>query len=347
MREKKSRIGHWSGMDAIIPETLRSIPSQRDNMLEWMSLQWSLSVGEKIAGISQVEKASKKTLHVLVDGEEWLSVLKEMERKILSNLNGRLGQDRFSRIFLKSRKVTRKNTTPGFTPIKSASRSVTPHRGPRPKADLLSIKDSELRNTLESLSKKFHFISLTLACVFLSNCSGAQMTGAKVNLSESYAVQKIHKLNQKNPDAGYRDPRSYFSYLMALKAERKRHFKEAAEHYIQAVEHDPTKEEFFEKLVLFLLRSAQLDRAVTWSMKALERFPKNVDIRAVLADVLSSQGEMQQALDHYKKITEIDPGNSRAYLLTGHTLYTMDQHAQAQESFKQALLVESANPFSL
>ncbi len=347
MHEKKRKGNQWSGMKVLIPQTLKSIPSQRDNMLEWTSLQWSLSVGEEIAGISQVEKESAKTLHVLVAGEEWLSVLKGMEKKILFELNDRFDRARFSRILFKMGSVTRAKLMPSPTPDKSAAKKINPLRAQSPKANLILIKDADLRKTLESLSQKIRFTVTVLACVFLSNCTAAKIANTKVDLSESYSVRKINDLNQKKPSAGYRDPRAYFSYMLALKAERKRDFKEAAEHYIQAATYDPTREEFFEKLVSFLLRSGQLERAVDWSSKAIERFPKNVDIRVVLADVLSSMGQTQKALDHYSKITEFDPGNSRAYLLAGYTLYGMGQDAQAQEKFKQAILVEESNPFSL
>ena len=347
MLEKKRKKGHWSRMQDIIPEALKSIPCQRDNMVEWTSLQWFLSVGGEIAEISQVEKESAKTLYILVAGEEWLKVLRGMEKKILLELNRRFDQARFSRILFKTGQVARAKPTPGLAPDKRASRPVNPDQTQSPKTDLTFIKDAGLRKILERLSKKIRFTAAVLACAFLSSCASVVTTGEKVDLSESYAVRKIEQLNQKKPSPGYRDPRSYYFYLMALKAERKKNFKEAAGHYMQAATHDPAKEEFIEKLVLFLLRSGQLESAVDWGAKAVERFPKNVDVRLVLANVLSAMGQAQKALDHYKKITEIDPGNSKAYLFAGYTLYTMGQDAEAQESFKQAILVEESNPFSL
>lgn len=347
MQEKKRSGTHWVDMKTLIPEVLKSVPSQRDNMLEWISLHWSLSVGKEIARISRVEKESEKTLNVLVAGEEWLSTLKGMEKKILSELNGRFGRTRFSRIYFKTGEVMLKEPALTPSPEKSGASSDNPHKSQTHKADLSLIKDPDLRKTLNRLSKKFRFTAMVLVSVFLSSCAGSQPTGAKIDLSESYAVQKIGELNKKKPEANFRDPRAYYHYLMALKAERSRQFKEAAEHYIKVAEYDPNKEECFEKLVLFLLRSGQLERAASWGAKAAARFPKNMGIRMVLADVLSSMGENQKALEHYRKISEVDPGNSRAYLLTGYILYAMGQDAEAQESFKQAILVESANPFSL
>ncbi|MGV7220964.1 MAG: DciA family protein [Nitrospinales bacterium] len=345
--QKRNKYG-WSGMKVIIPDTLRGVPSQVDNMLEWLSLQWSLSVGEELAGITQIDRESKKTLYVLVKDEGWLSVLKRMEDKILPEINGRLENDRFSRIKFRVGPITNKRPVSGSGLEKKNSFPKKMASGEKPKVDLNLIKDPELRKTLSNLSKKFQFTSLIISCVFLYSCSTMEPAkGITVDLSDSLSVKKINELNKKTPEAGYRDPRSYFSYLMALKAERNRDFKEAAEHYIAAVKNDPTQEEFFEKLVLFLQRSGQFKRATEWGEKGIEKFPKNVDIRTVLADVLSSMGEKQKALEHYKKITDVDPGNSRGYLLAGYTHYELGQDSEAQESFKQALLVEEANPFSL
>ena len=348
MAGRKRNKGQWSGMKAIIPDTLRGVPSKIDNMLEWLSLQWSLSVGEELAGITQVERDTKKTLYVLVAGEEWLSILKRMENKILSELNSRLEVDRFTRIQFNVGQITKKIPASGFASVKKISVQKKSHSEANLKVDLNLIKDPELRKILTNLSKKIQFTVSILSCVFLYSCTTIESKkDITVDLSESFSVQKIDELNKKKPEAGYRDPRSYFSYLMALKAERSRNFKEAAEHYLAAVKNDPTQEEFFEKLVLFLQRSGQMKRSAEWGVKGLERFPKNVNIRTVLADVLSSMGEKQKALEHYKKITGIDPGNSRGYLLAGYTHYEMGHDPKAQESFKQALLVEEANPFSL
>jgi tetratricopeptide (TPR) repeat protein len=345
---QKRHKDKWSDMKAIIPDTLRGVPSQIDNMLEWLSLQWSLSVGEELASITKVERESKKTLYVLVAGDAWVPILRGMEIKILSELNSRLEVGQFTRIQFKVGQFTKNRNASGYSPDKKSHIPKKNSSEINPKVDLNLIKDPELQNILSSLSKKFQFTASVLSCVFMYSCTSMQPAKEiTVDLSDSFSVQKIGELNKKEPEAGYRDPRSYFSYLMALKAERNRDFKEAAEHYLAAVKSDPTQEEFFEKLVLFLQRSGQMQRAADWGQKGLERFPKNIDIRTVLADVLSSMGEKQKALGHYKKITGIDPGNSRGYLLAGYTHYELGQDPQAQESFKQALLVEEANPFSL
>ena len=189
-------------------------------------------------------------------------------------------------------------------------------------------------------------------CVFLSNCSTFGMVGdkptpppVKVDLADSFAVKQIQKINRKNPEAGLRDPRAYYHYLMAMRAERLRDFKEAAIQYALAVESDSKNEAFHNKLVLYSLRTGQFERVLTYAEEALQRFPRNVDIRMVLADVLFSMGEKQKALDHYKRITDIDPGNGRAYLLTGYAQSSMDRIEEAKETFQQVTIVEPAGPF--
>lgn len=353
MAEKKRNTDYWTGMRSLVPASLKKISPNRDNILEWVSLQWAVTVGEEIARISKVEKMGPKTLYVFVAGNEWLPVLKELEKKIVGQLNENCSQNKFTRIIFKTGNIPVERPASTLPSGKGKIAKPPPNNIRPQKSNLDMIKDPDLRKTLERLSHKFRFTALALSCLFLSNCAAikainegpASELPAKVELSESYTVKKIQELNQQKPDSELRDPRAYYHYLIAMRAERQRDFREAANQYAIAAENDPKNEEFHTKQILFLQRSDQFERVISQAEKALERFPLNVDIRMILADVLFSMNEKQKALDHYNRITEIDPGNARAYLLAGYAQDSMNQLEKAKESFEKVTLSEPANPF--
>lgn len=350
MVDKKGNWNHWTKMEDLVPESLKHISPNRDNITNWLSFQWDVTVGEEIARVSRVEKIRAQTLYILVSGKEWLPVLKGLEDRVLKRLNENWGQTRISRIMFRTGVVRKPEpclSTGKKVSAKTASNDIRP-----PGKNLDFIKDPELRETLKRLSQKFRFTAMIAVCVFLSNCSTFGMVEdkptsppVKVDLADSFAVKQIQEINKKNPEAGLRDPRAYYHYLMAMRAERQKDFKEAAIQYALAVESDPKNEAFHNKLVLYSLRTGQFERVLSYAEEALQRFPRNVDIRMVLADVLFSMGEKQKALDHYKRITDIDPGNGRAYLLTGYAQSSMDRIEEAKETFQQVTIVEPAGPF--
>lgn len=350
MVNKKRSWDHWTKMEKVVPESLKNISPNRDNINNWLSLQWDVTVGEEIARVSRVEKVRAQTLYIVVSGKEWLPVLEGLEKRVLKRLNENWGQTRISRIMFKAGAELK--SEPCLPGGKRASAKTASNKLRPPGKNLNFIKDPELRETLKRLSQKFRFTAMIAVCVFLSNCGTLALVKdeppsppVKVDLADSFAVKQIREINRKRPEAGLRDPRAYYHYLIAMKAERKRDFKEAADQYALAVESDPKNESFHNKLVLFLQRTGQFERVITYAEEALKRFPRNVDVRMVLADVLFSMGEKQQALDQYKRITDIDPGNARAYLLTGYAQKSMGRSDEARETFQQVTLVDPSGPF--
>ena len=184
------------------------------------------------------------------------------------------------------------------------------------------------------------------ALLFLANCTtpvGAP-GGASADMSSSYAVKSFEKKKQLSKELDGRDPRSYYHYLRALKAEKIYQLEEAATHYKNVVKYDPQAERFQERLVRLLLRTGQFDEAVEASKNALVLFPENEEIEMTLADILASQGKFEQAITHYDHISQVASGNARAALLKGSLLERQGQYDQALEEYKKGVLVEPNNP---
>jgi tetratricopeptide (TPR) repeat protein len=201
------------------------------------------------------------------------------------------------------------------------------------------------KNLFANFSVKTLRTPIVLACwMVVANCTTQAATRVADNdLATSYAVKSLS--HGKDKIASYsKDPRSYFHYLLALKAESKSQFEEAASHYAEVVRYDPEMEDMREILVKLLLRSGQIDQLIKTSEESLERFPDNTVINMILADVLAGKGDAYGALKHYRRVAEVDPGSSRAYLLQGTVYDSLKQYDQSSEMYKQVVLAESGNP---
>ncbi len=180
----------------------------------------------------------------------------------------------------------------------------------------------------------------------VSNCTTlppTQVASSDNDLASSYAVKSL--IAEKTGTRKItRDPRSYYHYLLALKAESGSRFNEAASHYTEVVRHDPGMEDMREILANLLLRSGQIDQLIQACQESLELFPKNEVINMILADVLAGRGDHYGALKHYRRVAEIDPGGSRAYLMQGTVYDELKQYDQAEEMYKQVTLAEPGNP---
>jgi len=201
---------------------------------------------------------------------------------------------------------------------------------------------------LVSLNRKALGMPLMLVVwMTIVNCSA--MPAAKSSsmgdddLASSYAV-KIAQTDKTALQQGSRDPRAYFHYLLALKAENESRFELAASHYLEVVKYDPSAEKMHETLAIMLLRSGQFDELLKTCRSSLERFPDNPTLNMILADVLAERKDYYGAIKYYRKVAEADPGGSRAYLLMGTVYDALKQNDMAMEMYEKVVLTEPENP---
>ena len=100
MIKKQDLNKNWSDLSSVLFESLPE--SLQDDQLEWMSYHWNLVVGKEIADISSIDKITKSTLYIRVQGEEWLSVLESLKKKIIQEINSRAGKNLVENIKLKA-----------------------------------------------------------------------------------------------------------------------------------------------------------------------------------------------------------------------------------------------------
>ena len=99
MIRKQDLNKNWSDLSSVLFESLPE--SLQDDQLEWLSYHWNLVVGKEIADISSIDKITKSTLHIRVQGEEWLSALESLKKKIIQEINSRAGKNLVENIKLR------------------------------------------------------------------------------------------------------------------------------------------------------------------------------------------------------------------------------------------------------
>ena len=91
MIRKQDLNKNWSDLSSVLFESLPE--SLQDDQQEWISYHWNLVVGKEIAYISNVDKIAKDTLHIRVQGTEWLPALESLKKKLIQEINNRAGKN--------------------------------------------------------------------------------------------------------------------------------------------------------------------------------------------------------------------------------------------------------------
>ncbi|CAI2719605.1 DciA family protein [Nitrospina watsonii] len=355
MTNGPGRPERWATLRNVLPDLLTAIPEQQDeDVTERIGFVWEILVGEKLAGHTRITRVTEKTLFVQVDGPEWLAPLKALDTRILEGLNRSLRTSCFTRIHYDIRPETQPPSSNKRKP-KRMRHTQLPEANPTLPVDVGSldrIADPALKETLTGLAHKFRFVALALACVVgLSNCAtiGDTVPGFDIEIAEgtpdfedSYAVRHISKLNEQNPGR-YRDPRAYYHFMMDLKYEREGDFDMAAHHYAKVVEHEPGKEDFITHLMVLYLRIGKLDEALQLGQRGLRTFPDNVRMHTIVGDILTSRGRHAEALEHYRKVSELDPKSPRAFLMAGTALRFLKEYEASREWFHNVSVIDPAN----
>ena len=91
MIRKQDINKNWSDLSSVLFESLPE--SLHDDQQEWLWYHWNLVVGKEIAHISNIDKIAKDTLHIRVQGAEWLPALESVKKKIIQEINSRAGKN--------------------------------------------------------------------------------------------------------------------------------------------------------------------------------------------------------------------------------------------------------------
>ena len=98
MIRKQNLNKNWSDLGSVLIDSLPE--NLQKDQKEWLGYQWNLVVGKEISGISFVDKISQGTVHIRVQGVEWLPALESLKQNFISELNSRAGKQLVSKIKL-------------------------------------------------------------------------------------------------------------------------------------------------------------------------------------------------------------------------------------------------------
>jgi hypothetical protein len=99
---KQNSSKNWSEIRSVL---FRSLPDEifsKENQQEWLTYHWNLVVGKEIAGVSTIDKVTRKILYVHVQGKEWVPVLDSLKKKFVQEINGRAGESLLNSIVFKA-----------------------------------------------------------------------------------------------------------------------------------------------------------------------------------------------------------------------------------------------------
>ena len=128
--------------------------------------------------------------------------------------------------------------------------------------------------------------------------------------------------------------------MTVLTRQQLRHWHNSATLFQHAVESTENNHLAHSNLGIFLLRSGNLDQAIDHFRKALEIAPRFAPAHANLGAALRRKGIVDEAVNHLLKALEIRPDIPEAYNNLGIVLAQMGKTQEALEQFSRALEIQ-------
>ncbi len=155
---------------------------------------------------------------------------------------------------------------------------------------------------------------------------------------------------------------AYFNYAMghlyadlgATYNNRAEYLNKAIDFYKLAMKEDPSAGFLGEELSDLYIQTGRLREAVKESEDVLKANPNDLTARRILGRISArligdpqqrgmNQKMLEQATEHYKKITEIEPSDTDAWLMLGR-LYKMSQNSvESKKAYEEVLKADADN----
>lgn len=155
---------------------------------------------------------------------------------------------------------------------------------------------------------------------------------------------------------------AYFNYAMghlyadlgAAYNNRAEYFNKAIEYYKKAMKEDPAAGFLSEELSDLYIQTGRLREAVREQEEVLKSNPNDLTARRILGRISArlvgdpqqrglNEKMLEQAIEHYKKISELEPGDTDAWLMLGR-LYKMSQNSvEAKKAYEAVLRADAEN----
>ncbi len=128
---------------------------------------------------------------------------------------------------------------------------------------------------------------------------------------------------------------------------RMKNFKMAVKTYENAAKNTANSSIFYTKMAELALKEGKPEIAVQSYRNAIKYNPQNIDLRIKLATTLQEhfEDDLNQIIDCYNKLIEMEPHNSRFYYELGHSYLSIEDKFSAINAFRKASEIEPENPF--
>jgi tetratricopeptide (TPR) repeat protein len=229
-------------------------------------------------------------------------------------------------------------------------------RGDNPKAlkaadDLIAIDPSNLQAHLvrsnallnlqdrEKAQKELDLITKA----YPQNAEARYQTGALALQEKDYkkANQVFGDLNKSNP----KDSRGLIGVVETLAAEDR--IPDAVAQMEQAVKAEPDRRDLKLALANLYVREKQYDRATAIFKEELDKDPKSHDILYKLAETSRLKGDVNTAIDYFKRAHEVAPNDTRSLLQLGLLMDGTGRIDQAQPIYEQVLKIDPGQAVAL
>lgn len=181
---------------------------------------------------------------------------------------------------------------------------------------------------------KYHVLCMALgsAGILLNGCANSPST-----ISVADDTQNTPAVVLDEADHGC----SYFYFLWGRTAELSGKNEEALEAYEKALICDPSAELIVRRIPLLLARLHRTDEAVARLMEYLDKHPRDIEPRMVLAKILLGKKQFKHAAAEYRKIHEIAPQDVTPLLLLSELYLADGKTKQALVTLDEALDADS------
>ena len=127
--------------------------------------------------------------------------------------------------------------------------------------------------------------------------------------------------------------------LLALIAGQRGLHGQSAEHFLEAIKHDPGKVVYWLNCVVALCMSGQQERALEICKDAVVRFPGVAECHYRLGVVCSALGQSKEAVKAYTRAIELRPDYAEAHYNIGNQLYRLNDLEQALEHYRKSIII--------
>jgi len=157
----------------------------------------------------------------------------------------------------------------------------------------------------------------------------------------------------RDPETLWRDtlaknPDSWMAYgNLGLALQKQRHYKEAFEHFQQALRLNPDYYEALNDLGTLYAMAGRYNEAVGYYRRANRSRPNSFDTLKNLGSALAATGQFDEAIEDYRQAIQISPNHPEAFVYLGMTLGQAGRDREAVEAYRAALKLNPDLPEAL